>query len=418
MGFMGFYDDFDEYKYQSKRSYGRGSLIFTSLISAIIGGLIALLLFPVVSPESDGTGYSSPSSGSGTPVTAQSPDGDTSMTPAQYQVTVNSAVTEAVAKVEGAVVGVINIGEVRDFFSNQSRTVERGTGSGVVFDKNNGKAFVVTNLHVIDGARTVEVSLPNGDRVPAKLVGSDEITDLAVLEIDDEGVDTVAEFGSSSSLRVGEPAIAIGNPLGLKFSRSVTQGIISSIERTVPMDLNGDGSPEWELDVIQTDAAINPGNSGGALINISGQVIGINSLKISQSGVEGLGFAIPSDDVVPIIRDLTKYGEVQRPYIGIQPVDLKQVPSQYWKDPLQVPDDVHEGVVVYEVVRFGPADKAGLKKYDVIVKLDDQEVGSSAALRKYMYNYKEDGDKVRVTLYREGKLQTVDVTLGKMESDR
>lgn len=415
---MGFYDDFDDYKYQSKRSYGRGSLIFTSLISAVIGGLIALLLFPVVAPDSQGTGYSSSSSGSGTPVNAPSTNGDSSMTSAQYQVSVSSAVTEAVAKVEGAVVGVINIGEVRDFFSNQSRTVERGTGSGVVFEKKNGKAFVVTNLHVIDGARTVEVSLPNGDRVPAKLVGSDEITDLAVLEIDDEGVDTVAEFGSSSSLRVGEPAIAIGNPLGLKFSRSVTQGIISSVERTVPMDLNGDGSPEWELDVIQTDAAINPGNSGGALINISGQVIGINSLKISQSGVEGLGFAIPSDDVVPIIRDLTQYGEVQRPYIGIQPVDLKQVPSQYWKDPLQVPEDVHEGVVVYEVVRFGPADKAGLKKYDVIVKLDDQPVGSSAALRKYMYNHKEDGDTVRVTLYREGKLQTVDVTLGKMESDR
>ena len=154
--------------------------------------------------------------------------------------------------------------------------------------------------------------MPNGDRVEATLKGADQLTDLAVLEIDAENVDTVAEFGDSDSIRTGEPAIAIGNPLGLEFSRTVTQGIISAKERSVAVSNN------WEINVIQTDAAINPGNSGGALINIHGQVIGINSLKIASSGVEGLGFAIPINDVIPIINDLVEYGEVQRPYLGVQ----------------------------------------------------------------------------------------------------
>src|SRR5690606_29812159 len=137
----------------------------------------------------------------------------------------------------------------------------------------------------------------------------DILTDLAVLEIDAKHVTTVAEFGNSENLRVGEPAIAIGNPLGLRFSSSVTQGIISATERSIPVDLTGDGQIDWHAEVIQTDAAINPGNSGGALINIQGQVIGINSMKIAQSAVEGIGFAIPTAIAVPVINDLERFGE-------------------------------------------------------------------------------------------------------------
>ncbi|MBO8172138.1 MAG: serine protease [Bacillaceae bacterium] len=407
---MGYYDDFDGYT-QPRRQRGLGSVFFISVVSAIIGGIIVLLLVPSLIRSGILPGYET-SVPPAVQQDEQAMDSPSDQVVNQnMNVSVNTAITEAVEKVENAVVGVIKMGEQVDFFSNRSRTVEQGTGSGVIFKKEKGKAYIVTNYHVIDGATSVEVSLPNGDRVPAEVIGTDVLTDLAVIAIEDDGVDTVAEFGTSSSLKVGEPAIAIGNPLGLEFSRTVTQGIISSLDRTVPVDLNKDGSPEWELDVIQTDAAINPGNSGGALINISGQVIGINSLKISQTGVEGLGFAIPSDDVVQIIEDLTRYGEVIRPFLGIEPLDLRQVPSRYWKDPLQIPENVHQGVVVYNVERFSPADKGGIKKYDVIVAMDGQPIASSADLRKYMYSQKDEGDTVEVTVYRQGEKMTLTVQL-------
>jgi serine protease Do len=310
-------------------------------------------------------------------------------------------------------VGVINIQEKRDFFG-QVEEGEAGTGSGIVFRKTGNKAYIVTNNHVIAGAQRVQVSLASGEKyIDAKIVGADPITDLAVLEIDSSKVKQVAEFGDSSKVKVGEPAIAIGNPLGLEFSRTVTQGIISSTERTMPIDLDEDGQPDYETNVLQTDAAINPGNSGGALVNIAGQVIGINSLKIAKTGVEGLGFAIPIDDASRIIDDLIQYKSVQRPALGILgPVDLEMVAEETRKGVLLLPDNVQTGVVIREVKKFTPADKAGLRQYDVIVQLDDQKIENSAQLRKYLFQ-KRVGDTVKITFYRGSKLQSVNVTLTK-----
>src|SRR5690606_31279184 len=213
-------------------------------------------------------------------------------------VDVESNIVDAVEKVRPAVVGVVNLTKNVDPWTQDVQTVQQGTGSGVIIEKIGDKARVVTNDHVVAGAEEIEVVMSDGEHVSAELLGSDEITDLAVLEIDASKVQAVAEFGDSSKLRAGEPAIAIGNPLGLELSQSVTTGVISATDRSIQVN------ESTSVHVLQTDAAINPGNSGGPLVNVAGQVIGINSLKIAQQGVEGLGFAIPSNDAKPIIKDL------------------------------------------------------------------------------------------------------------------
>ncbi len=401
---MGFYDDMYEVERKKRRESGVGRLIMTSVASAVIGGMVVLLMLPALAKS----GYVSMVE----PNMALAANNGTQATMLQpITVNVDSATVRAVEKVENAVVGVINIQRVTNFWTQQTGQVESGEGSGVIFEKKDGKAHIITNYHVIEGAEKLEVALPNGDKVDAKVLGSDRLADLAVLEIDGSKVSAVAELGNSDGLKVGEPAIAIGNPLGLKFSRTVTQGIISSLERSMPMDLDNDGQTDWELDVIQTDAAINPGNSGGALVNIYGQVIGINTLKISREGVEGLGFAIPINDVKKIVQQLMENGHLKRGYIGIEPRDLTNVPRYHWQQTLHLPDEVKAGVVVMSVLDFSPAAQAGLHQYDVIVKLDDKEINSSAQLRKYLTLNKQPGDSVVVTYYRDGFKKTATVKL-------
>src|SRR5699024_1060651 len=181
-------------------------------------------------------------------------------------VDVTSQITEVVDKVSPAVVGVTNIQLQADFWQQQDGN-EAGTGSGVIYKKENGYAYVITNHHVVEGADTVEIVLADDVSIEADLLGSDLFSDLAVLRMDDTDVERVIEMGSSDSVKVGEPAIAIGSPLGHMFAGSVTQGVISGTQRTIPQDFNQDGRADWQAEVIQTDAAINPGNSGGALIN-------------------------------------------------------------------------------------------------------------------------------------------------------
>ncbi|WP_286883817.1 S1C family serine protease [Aneurinibacillus sp. UBA3580] len=407
---MGYYND-DFYDNRKRGRRGGASTFFIALVSAIIGGLLVLMMVPTLLKSGYFPGWDAPSAAEQPGQQTPAPNRGNTV---NYSVDVNSGVVQAVQKVENAVVGVINIQQRSDFFG-QTEEGEAGTGSGIVFRKVGGKAYIVTNNHVIEGAQRVQVSLVKGEKnLDARVVGADTLTDLAVLEIDGSKVQQVAEFGDSSKVKAGEPAIAIGNPLGLDFSRTVTQGIISSTERTMPIDLNGDNEKDFEVNVLQTDAAINPGNSGGALVNIAGQVIGINSLKIAKEGVEGLGFAIPIDDASKIIDDLIKYKSVQRPMLGVTPVDLASVPDEARKDPLQLPDSVENGVVIKDVSPMGPADRAGLKRYDVIVQLDDQKIENQAQLRKYLFQ-KQIGDTVKVTFYRGGKQQTVNVTLAKQQ---
>jgi serine protease Do len=319
-------------------------------------------------------------------------------------VDISTQITEIIDQVAPAVVGVINIQQQIDFWQ-QEENGQAGEGSGVIYKKEDGTAYVVTNHHVVSGADTIEVVLFDDTRIEAKLVGSDLFSDLAVLKMDGDKIKNVIEIGTSANVKVGEPAIAIGNPLGLMFSGSVTQGVISGKERTIPQDFNQDGRADWQAEVIQTDAAINPGNSGGALINLNGQLIGINSMKINQTAVEGLGFAIPIDSALPIINQLETEGKVTRPYLGVEIYSLEEVPQTEWNNTLKLPEDIEGGVYVWSVEPLSPADRAGLKRLDVITELDGKQIRNMIDLRKILYQEKEVGDKVTVTYYREGRKQ-------------
>ena len=408
---MSFYQD--DYDFNQSRKRGRKSnfSFLNSIISAIVGGLVVLLLLPTfinngfidISPS---TKPPTSEQGEQNQQTTQDSKGHT-----QVNVDVRTGIVEAAEKVKPAVIGVVNIQEQSSIWSRTTRTVEAGVGSGVVFEKKDGQAYIVTNYHVIANAKDVEIALADGTRIPAKVLGADQLTDLAVISVREDAVDTVAQFGNSTNLNPGEPAIAIGNPLGLEFSQTITVGVVSSGNRSIAQDLDGDGQADWETEVIQTDAAINPGNSGGALVNINGEVIGINSSKIAKSGVEGLGFAIPISDAKPVIEQLIEGGKVKRPYMGITPIDLAQVTSQERKEVLKLPTTVSNGIVLAEVSRFGPAGTAGLRRLDVVIKLDQLEIKSSSDLRKFLYKEKKVGEKMKVTFYREGRLMTADLTL-------
>lgn len=406
-------EDFNTTNYK-KRENKHNSNVFVSILSGIFGGLIVLLVLVILSRGNIIGIFESESATTGSEDYTQEA---TTVGTTEVIVGVNSAITEAVEKVKSAVVGVVNIQEYSNFWSRDTEIVDAGEGSGVVFNKKDGKAYIITNFHVIEGAKEVEVALSTGERVSAELEGYDSLTDLAVLTIDDKYVDAVAELGDSSNLKQGEPAIAIGNPLGQEFSQTVTVGVISSENRNIGNDLDGDGVSDWETNVIQTDAAINPGNSGGALVNIEGYVIGINSAKISDTDVEGLGFAIPTNEAIPIIDDIINYGKVIRPYLGISPFDIQSATQSEREETLNLPDSIQEGVVIVEIPSLGPADVAGLEKLDVIVKLDNEEIANSSELRKYIYTEKEVGDEMKVTFYRDGVLNTITLILKEFPSN-
>jgi serine protease Do len=281
-----------------------------------------------------------------------------------------------------------------------------GVGSGVIFQKNGSNVYILTNNHVVDQGVQFEIVTDQGEHKQATLVGKDQITDLAVLESNGDGLKGIAEFGNSESLKAGEFAIAVGNPLGLGYSPTVTLGIISIPKRTIPVSLSQGGDYDWEMDVIQTDAAINQGNSGGPLVNIEGQVIGINSLKIADMGVEGLGFAIPINSAKPIIESLISNHKVKRPLMGVSTQELQSFKGT---DVLKLPADVITGVIVFDV--SGPAKDAGIEAQDVIVQLDNRKIATTIALRKFLYNEKKIGDKVTVTFYRGGKKMNTTLTL-------
>ncbi|MFC5543023.1 trypsin-like peptidase domain-containing protein [Ureibacillus sp. FSL W7-1570] len=382
---------------QKNKNRGGFGYFFVGFFGVIVGALLVWLLM-IPSLEDDSGGIA---------------NNRTENTPkiTQTATEVTTDVTKAVEKVSKAVVGITNIQEVSNFWTRQSQETEAGSGSGVIYKVDGGKAYIVTNYHVVENAKQLEVTLPDGTKENAELVGSDIWTDLAVVTIPSKNVDTVAQFGDSDVLKQGETVIAIGNPLGLDFYGSVTTGVISGKDRSVPVDLNGDGYEDWETEVLQTDAAINPGNSGGALVNISGELVGINSMKIAESTVEGLGFAIPINTVIPIIEELERNGEVKRPTMGIGLLDLTEVPAYYQKQTLRLPDDVTTGVVVTEVVPGSPADRAGMEKYDVIVEMDGKPIENSIDLRQHLYNDTKIGDTMKVKVYRQGKMMELQVKL-------
>ena len=334
-----------------------------------------------------------------------------------------NATTQAVNKVKDAVVSVITYSANRQnsVFGNDETDTDTDSqqvaseGSGVIYKKNGKDAYLVTNTHVIKGASKVDIRLADGTKVPGEIVGSDTFSDIAVVKISSEKVTTVAEFGDSSKLNVGETAIAIGSPLGSEYANTVTQGIISSLNRNV--SLKSQDGQAISTKAIQTDTAINPGNSGGPLINIQGQVIGITSSKIASNGgtsVEGLGFAIPSNDAQNIIKQLESDGTVTRPALGIQMVNLANIGANDLRK-LNIPSSVTSGVVVKSVQSNMPA-SGHLEKYDVITKVDDKDISSSTDLQSALYNHSI-GDTIKITYYRNGKEETTTVKLDKSTSD-
>lgn len=286
-----------------------------------------------------------------------------------------------------------------------------GEGSGVIYKIDGDSAYLVTNNHVVENADSLKVKLADGTTEDGELVGRDAVSDLAVVKISSKNVKSAIKFADSDATKVGSIAIAIGSPLGSKFSNSVTQGIISGQSRIVPMDLDKDGQADIETTLIQTSAAINPGNSGGALLNKDGDLVGINSSKFSNVDVEGMGFAIPSKEVQRVIAQLEKDGKVTRPFIGISQNDLANITSRSKTEILKLKSDQTDGVVVTDTVKGSPAETAGLKKYDVITKIGDKEIKNILELRRELYAYNV-GDKVELTVLREGKETKVQVTLG------
>lgn len=408
---MGYYDDHSPTRQQKQQ---RRRWVMPTIVGGILGAVLVLLALPaLVQTELLPYDMTIPEDESGLVEDDQELTGGKTK---NVELDVNTQITDVVEKVTPSVVGVVNLQTRQDFWQQEGDSAQQaGVGSGVIYKKEDGTAYVVTNNHVIEGASEIEVVLADETRVKAQLIGGDLFTDLAVLKMPADQVEQVAELGTSENLKVGEPAIAIGNPLGLSFAGSVTQGIISGKERAIPQDFNGDGMEDWQAEVIQTDAAINPGNSGGALINIDGQLIGINSMKIAQSAVEGIGFAIPIDSAKPIIDELEQYGQVNRPYIGIEAYGLNEVPTSEWSNTLNLPQDVDGGLYIRSIRQMSPAAKAGLEPLDVITALDGESVRDIIDLRKYLYNEKDPGDEMEITYYRDGEQATTTLTLGSQE---
>ena len=311
----------------------------------------------------------------------------------------NTPIVRAAQAVGPAVVGITNKAYARDSF-NRKVLVEQGTGSGVIFDSN---GYIATNNHVVENAQEIIVSLADGRVLAGRVLGSDPATDLAVVKVDAASL-PAAILGDSDSLLVGEPAIAIGNPLGLEFKGSVTAGVISALNRSIEIG-------ERKFKLIQTDAAINPGNSGGALVNADGVVVGINSAKISVAGVEGIGFSIPINTARPILQSLIDKGRVVRAYLGVGLMDRNSAATYGYQFNLD------KGIYVMKVSKDGPAGKAGLKEGDVILKVAGTDINSVADLRGVI-EVQAVGGKVDVLIIRGNNQHTVNVLLEEMPSQQ
>ncbi len=364
----------------------RRSIFFTLLlcvISAVIGGLLAVSLVPVVYGPGEGNiGTQSLHGGDNTP----------SLPPSSLDYAPVVTIAETVGP---TVVGVSNQGMGRSLFRQQ--LVEQGSGSGVIISK---EGHIVTNYHVIDGADKVVVTLADGRQLEAVIRGSDPETDLAVLQIEADNF-PVSALGDSDEVRVGEMVVAIGNPLGAEFARSVTVGVISAKDREITIE-------DRKYNLIQTDAAINPGNSGGALVNSQGRVIGINSAKLVIQGVEGMGFAIPISDAKPIIDELIEKGYVSRPSLGIwgYVIDAR----------LAAQNSVPQGIYISEPIAGGPASAAGLREGDIITGVNETKIENFDDLREVLAQFKP-GDQINVRYYRRGKEASVALVLGERSNE-
>jgi serine protease Do len=369
----------------SKRRSSPFFIIIVALVSAIVGGLVSVgMVVPNIQANRTpnqvvlGQGQTTP------PVNVTNPTG--------------FPVAEVSKAVGPAVVGVGNFQQKGRYFGN-SGMAEAGSGSGFIIDAKNG--YIVTNNHVIEGAKKLVVSLADGRNIEAALVGADPRTDLAVIKISNADNLTAVQLGDSEKLQVGEPVVAIGNPGGQEFARSVTAGVVSAKNRV--LEIQGESS----FNLIQTDAAINPGNSGGPLVNYQGQVVGINSAKNAEPGFEGMGFAIPITDALPFIQQIIEKGYASHP--GLY-VSIDERYTEEWAAQQGWP----AGAYVAQVLSGGPADKAGIKAGDVVTKVNDTTIKNALDLTRTLIKLKP-GDGVKITYYRNGQTADVSVTLAELK---
>ncbi len=283
------------------------------------------------------------------------------------------------------------------------------TGTGFVYKNENGKGFILTNNHVIENGDAIRVVFTNNNSVEAKVVGSDKYADIAVLTVDSKNVLSVAQLGKNDSSRIGDTVFAVGAPIDSSaYSWTVTRGILSGKDRMVEVSLTNSSVSDWVMSVIQTDAAINSGNSGGPLSNSNGEVIGITSMKLASSQIEGMGFAIPIEDALWYAEKFESGESISRPYLGVSMYNLTDILIR-----LDAP--ISNGVYIDKVESDSPADKAGLKSGDIIVKLGDADITSLAFLKYQLYKHTV-GDYVEISYYRGSELKTTTIHLSKAVS--
>ena len=280
------------------------------------------------------------------------------------------------------------------------------TGSGFAFKEDKNITYIMTNNHVVDGGTKIVLTLPNDEEVEAKLVAKDSYTDIAVLKIEKNNNLKVAKLSNAENVKVGDTVFAIGAPLGKQFKSTVTRGILSGKDRLVETTSSNE---ELLMNVMQTDASINPGNSGGPLCDVSGNVIGVTSLKIVESSVEGIGFAIQIEDALDYANSLIENGKIVRGYLGISMLNASET-FQLIRNGISLDKEITDGVVIVEVIDGSPASKAGLKPEDVIIKVDNKNVKNISEFRYYLYKHKI-GDEASITIYRNGDTKSIKVKL-------
>lgn len=327
----------------------------------------------------------------------------------EKEVTVtDKGISDAVSKLYDASV-IVEVGTSEDKLS--------GWGSGFVYKTDDKYGYIFTNHHVVDGAKSIKIVLSNETEVTGELVGSDEYADIAVVKIPKDKVIAVAEIGKSEDVLVGDTIFAIGTPVSLEYSFTVTRGILSGKNRMVEMSSSakksyyGQSGDSWYMNLLQIDASINSGNSGGPLANSNGEVIGITNSKLSSSSlsgasIENMGFAIPIEDALSVAEYLENNGKVTRPVLGVTMTSVEG--AEY--NGVKISDSITSGAVITDVSSGSTADAAKLKKGDVIIKLDDYKIKDYKYLKYYLYRYRV-GDKVKITYIRDGKEKTVEVTL-------
>ncbi len=287
-----------------------------------------------------------------------------------------------------------------------------GSGSGFVYKTDSKYGYVMTNYHVAEAGDKIKIRTVSEEETEGTYLGGDKFLDIAVIRMDVKKVISVAKIGSTEKLKLGETVFVIGTPVGEEYFNSVTGGYVSGLKRKVPVSV--ESKNDWVQEVIQIDAPINPGNSGGPLFNFNGEVIGVNSMKLVNDEIEGMGFTIKIEDAMKHVNDFENGRAIKRPFLGISYIDVSETATLRYHG-LIVDSSIEEGVVIASVEDDSAADKAGLQKGDVIVSFNNDKVSSSAFLRYLLYKYNI-GDTVKVTYYRDTKKNTTSVTLTEKKS--